>query len=94
MVGHDTLGLSASLCTRDGRNGIGWTASFDTAKAGPTNVRIAFRDLLPTKYANVVPPPLVGTPPALNAGTVHALQVITSKRRFCLLQSPTSAVTT
>ena len=78
MVGHD----------------IGWTASFDTAKAGPTNVRIAFRDLLPTKYANVVPPPLVGTPPALNAGTVHALQVITSKRRFCLLQSPTSAVTT
>lgn len=45
-------------------------------------MQIAFRDLLPTRYANVVPPPVVGSPPALDASNVRALQLTYSKFEF------------
>lgn len=63
-------------------NGIGWTISFDTPRSGSKNVDLAFRDFIPTRFADVIRPPVVGAPPALNLKSVRALQLTFSKFEY------------
>lgn len=58
-------------------NGIAWSFSFDTNPFFDTEVKIPFKDFVPTKFAKVVKPE-----PTLNAATISALQVTYSKFEY------------